>query len=114
MEEIHGNCSAMEKDRGGKVRDLTQSELDMIESIIEKFDFEKAHALFVTMGWTYYDEPTAPTVKMLKSAARGVLTSVLERPSSTWCESGRFMSVKTDEDLTLKLIFEDAEVSING
>ncbi len=97
-----------------RTHELTQSDKDLIENIIEKFDFEKAHALFITMGWTYYNETTAPTVEMLKSAARGVLTSVLERQDATWCESGRFMSVKTDKWLTLKLIFDDTEEYING
>ena len=99
--------------RGGKVIELTPNEKRIIDNIIERFDFEKAHALFVTMGWTYYDEKDAPTVKMLESCARSILESLLANPKHTWCESGRFRATNNSESVALMLIFDEVEESIN-
>ena len=92
-------------------KNLTEKEQNKVEELLEQFDFEKAHALFNIMGWTYWDG--APNVERLRLAAKNLLEEVLENvkkdPDRNWIESGRFRAEyhEGNNELGLKLIFEE-------
>ena len=97
---------------------LTKNEENAIESLIDTFDFEKAHALFHTMGWTYFDGP--PSVARLEQSGRELLEHAIEiankNPNTNWVSSGRFRATYrvADNELELELIFDSKIVHIHG
>jgi len=85
---------------------------ETIENLLEKFDFNKAHALFKVMGWTYFDSGETPTVNKLEDTARYILEealkSSLKNPSENgYCGTGHFEASVYGNELSLKLVFDE-------
>lgn len=90
---------------------------DRILDLLEKFDFEKAHALFVFMGWKYGSNET-PTIGELQKNAMRLLHAAIESADGNdgygVAECGRFVATysKEEGELELKLMFESQSVYV--
>lgn len=90
---------------------------ELIENILENFDFEKVKKVMDFLGWTYYDsEETPSTYRLIKSAKR-LLEDTYERALnnktlySTSCGGFKVMAHYCEEkeeifSLSLEFILE--------
>ena len=91
---------------------MTTKQKEAIENLIEEFDFEKAHALFMIMGWRYFDSGIAPSIERMKQTAKELLEAAVidgtRRGNSSYFESGRFKATYSplDKELELALVFD--------
>lgn len=84
---------------------------DSVEELLDSFDFEKAHALFEIMGWTYRDNEHIPSVKELRKTAEYLCYKVLEDTKEDefgYLATGRFevLLYSNDREMELNLIFD--------
>lgn len=81
-----------------------------IDTILEKFDFEKVHAYMFLSKWTYRGEKETPSIKELKSLAYNLLrecyTEITKDPNKEhFCSTGGFKASYNVYDKRLRLDF---------
>lgn len=60
---------------------------DLVEGILEKFNFELIHNYMKMSGWTWHDEETSPKIQTLKSAILDLFTGIIDSPKTEACSS---------------------------
>lgn len=87
--------------------------LEVVEEIMENFDFERVHAVMDFLNWTWgLDNPEVPTIQVLRSTARGLLLDVVADPEKTYVGAGGFYARRhlfkdeDEESEELRLSFE--------
>lgn len=87
---------------------ITQRQQELIDDIMDNFNFEKVHKVMDFLNWTWWDLETmkeyAPTIQDIRSCARKKLKRILEENHAS-IESGGFVARKYD-DGTISLEFK--------
>lgn len=75
-----------------------QNELDIIEDILDEFDFDKVHEVMTHLHWTWHTDfppPEVPTVGQLRKRARELMKSLLDQKEGGTSTGGFWASKKT-------------------
>lgn len=87
---------------------ITQKQQELIDDIMDNFNFEKVHKVMTFLNWTWYNLETMkeyiPTIQEIRSSARDRLKTVLLEKYG-YCESGGLVARKYDDD-TISLEFK--------
>lgn len=92
--------------------------VDLIEPVLDTFDFEKVRKAMELLDWTWLDSRhkwSVPTVEQLRNKARNLLICVIKADSDLVCSTGGLEAEKiVDENpmdcgLTLKFILQSSE-----
>jgi len=57
---------------------------DLLEDIIERFDFETVENHMKSVNWTWQDRKTTPTIKNLKSCVLSLIGGICEKSTFTY------------------------------
>lgn len=91
---------------------------DLIEPVINDFDFEKVNRCMKLLDWQWAgsNEPLGvPTIDRMRATARGLLTSVVSSKNSCYSQTGGFCAEKisdpvfNDNGLILRFVLETSE-----
>lgn len=78
---------------------------NVVEDVMARFDFEKAHKLMVFLNWKWTKSEGVPSVKEIKDSVRGYLQSALNGPTDfEGCWSGGFKATKSHGHLSLDFV----------
>ena len=85
---------------------ITQKQQELIDDIMDNFDFEKVHKVmtFLNWKWAMLDGYAIPSISDIRSRARDRLKTVLLEKYG-YCESGGLVARKYD-DGTISLEFK--------
>lgn len=87
---------------------ITQKQQELIDDIMDNFNFEKVHKVMKFLNWTWWDNKLEkyinPTIQELRSNARKKLKRILEENHAS-IGSGGFVARKYD-DGTISLEFK--------
>ena len=92
---------------------------DLVEPLLNGFNFKKVHQCMNTMGWKWYmaEGYDVPTVEQMHTAVRRLLESVVKSNSPKSVSSGGFLVEKidneddpTDNGLVLQFVLSSYEV----
>lgn len=63
--------------------------MDVIENILDEFDFQRVQTTMKALNWTYFDSADAyPSIAELRKMARNVLKSAQDYPDKDFCMTG--------------------------
>lgn len=92
---------------------------DLIDEIIEDFDFEKVHSAMAFLSWWWFDGAgpgRIPTIKQLQEKARSLLVQVIKEKEFDQVEGGGFVAIRSiknkdplDDGLQLLFVLERCE-----
>lgn len=87
---------------------ITQKQQELIDDIMDNFNFEKVHKVMEFLNWTWWNNELKkdinPTIQDIRSDARKKLKRILEENHSS-IESGGLVARKYD-DGTISLEFK--------
>ncbi|MCF7866764.1 hypothetical protein K9L67_05985 [Candidatus Woesearchaeota archaeon] len=67
---------------------------DLVEDILERFDFETVESYMKSVNWTWQDRKTTPTIKHLKSCILSLIGAICENGYNNYnpstCSTGGF------------------------
>ena len=87
---------------GDLVLPRVDSNQEMIDEVINHFDFERVRTVMSAVGWTYFGEPEAPSIEMLQAKARDLLDAVTEeKEEGVELQSGGFRASWYPDDSIL-------------
>lgn len=69
-----------------------------VKYIMDNFDFEKVSRAMIVNNWTWHDEKTSPTIKVLRKRAEELLMNVYDKREAS-SASGGFMAYKDKDGL---------------
>ena len=76
---------------GDLVLPRVDSNQEMIDEVINQFDFLRVQTAMQAVGWSYYEESEAPSIETLQAKARGLLEAVTEeKEKGVELQSGGF------------------------
>ena len=76
---------------GDLVLPRVDSNQEMIDEVITRFDFLRVQTAMRALGWSYFGEPEAPSVEMLQAKARDLLEAATEEKEEGFeLQSGGF------------------------
>jgi hypothetical protein len=85
---------------------------ELIDNILDEFDFEKVHKAMVALDWVWvFAEDGVPTVGELRKAARLLLREAASR-DVYYTGSGGFRVTKNADVLKLEFVLEQWEEEI--
>jgi hypothetical protein len=91
-----------------------KSNHDLIEDIMNDFDFDKVRKVMVVLNWHWSQVEQTPTVDEMKRTARRLLRDLCENDEIDFVSTGGFEASKRDGGLELRFIAEEAWGPING
>ena len=53
-------------------------EKEMMDEILDNFDFVKCHDVMSKIGWTWFLEPSAPSIERIKESARNRMMDAIK------------------------------------
>ena len=82
-------------------------ERDIIEDILDEFDFTKAHLVMQYLDWRWASSPEdVPTVGEMRKVARSLMRSCIDHDSFTTATGGFWVQKRTiDGDPFYRLMF---------
>ena len=84
---------------------LTEKQQEIIDEIMDNFDFEKVHKTMIALNWGWADSDgglSIPDLSDIKKSARCRLKTAMEENVS--CASGGFFVEKEDDYISLKFV----------
>ncbi len=54
----------------------------LVEEVMNRFDFQRVQTAMRALGWTYYNETESPSLETLRTTARRLLDTVAEEKES--------------------------------
>ena len=86
------------------------SEQDIIEDILDEFDFSKVQQVMEHLDWTWHDSDGVPTLGQLRKAARSLMKICIDYEEYTTASGGFWVQKRTfDGDPFYRLMFVVAE-----
>jgi len=73
-------------------RNPSEKEQNLIDEIIENFDFEKCHLAMKSLDWTWGFENITPSIERLKESAKDRLISAMELAKKDKCSKSTYFS----------------------
>lgn len=103
---------AFPKKYNNELRRLMEDEAQ-IAFIIERFDFEKVHAIMNLLDWKWGQSQSVPTIQELRQASSDLMTKLLVYDTPVKISSGGFVAEKyfTEEGSFIGLYFKAVEFS---
>ena len=92
---------------------------DLIDGIIEDFDFEKVHSVVTSLSWWWFGGSGpghVPTIEQLEEKARSLLVQVIKEKKFDQAETGGLVAIRSiknkdplDDGLQLLFVLERSE-----
>lgn len=77
---------------------LTTKQREIVDQILDKFDFTKTWVAMNSVGWTYWDSSGTPTKDNLRNTAQGLLETVVSGGSDCTMTGG-FIAQKREGEV---------------
>lgn len=85
-------------------RSKKKSNLELIDDIIDEFDFERVRKVMIMLNWQWAQTADVPSVLEMKKTARNLLRRMCEESDLDFYGTGGFEVIRSDQGLELRFV----------